>query len=277
MPTTPFEALRCPIDGSALTRNDKSWRCEVGHSFDVAREGYVHLLPVQNKRSKDPGDSKEMVAARRRFLSAGHYAPIAQALAQVLSARAQGQRSCLDAGCGEGYYLRELQGTVMPLSILGLDISKWAVQAAAKLDKSSTWVVGSNANIPAVSASLDCVLCLFGFPVYAEFGRVLKPGGLLVQIDTGEQHLRELREIIYPSLKPPREGEPLLPAGFSLLEERALHFKLDLKSREAIADLLAMTPHLYRASQAGRESAAALERLSLSIDVRIKCFRRTLI
>ena len=275
MPTLPFQALRCPIDGSALTRHDKSWRCETGHSYDVAREGYVHLLPVQNKRSKDPGDSKEMVAARRRFLSAGHYAPIAQALAEVLTSHAHGQLSCLDAGCGEGYYLRALQGTTLPLSIVGLDISKWAVQAAAKLDKTSTWVVGSNANLPVVSATLDCVLCLFGFPMYAEFARVLKPGGLLVQIDTGEDHLRELREIIYPSLKPPREGEPPLPEGFSLVEERALDFTLELESREAIADLLVMTPHLYRASQAGRESAAALEQLTLSIDVRIKCLRRS--
>jgi 23S rRNA (guanine745-N1)-methyltransferase len=275
MPTLPFQALRCPIDGSALTRHDKSWRCETGHSYDVAREGYVHLLPVQNKRSKDPGDSKEMVAARRRFLSAGYYAPIAQALAEALASHAEGQLSCLDAGCGEGYYLRALQGTTLPLSILGLDISKWAVQAAAKLDKTSTWVVGSNANLPVVSATLDCVLCLFGFPMYAEFARVLKPGGLLVQIDTGEQHLRELREIIYPSLKPPREGELPLPEGFSLVEERTLDFTLELESREAIADLLVMTPHLYRASQAGRESAAALERLTLSIDVRIKCLRRS--
>lgn len=276
MPSTDFQALRCPLDGSALTRSDKSWRCAVGHSFDVAREGYVHLLPVQNKRSKDPGDSKEMVVARRRFLSAGHYAPIAQALGQLLLSQAQGPLSCLDAGCGEGYYLRELQATALDLSILGLDISKWAVLAAAKLDKASTWVVGSNANLPVVSATLDCVLCLFGFPMYEEFARVLKPGGLLVQIDTGEQHLRELREVIYPSLKPPREGEPPLPEGFSLLEERGLRFTLELESREAIADLLAMTPHLYRASQAGRERAAALERLSLSIDVRIKCLRRDL-
>lgn len=275
MPTTPFQSLRCPIDGDTLTRNDKSWRCEVGHNFDMAREGYVHLLPVQNKRSKDPGDSKEMVMARRRFLSAGHYAPIAQTLAQLLAAHTQGSLSCLDAGCGEGYYLRALQNTGMNLSILGLDISKWAVQAAVKLDKSSTWVVGSNANLPVVSTTLDVVLCLFGFPMYPEFARVLKPRGLLVQIDTGEQHLRELREIIYPSLKPPRKGEASpLSEEFSLLEERALSFDIHLDSGEAIADLLTMTPHLYRASQEGKEKAAALQNISLSIDVHIRCFQR---
>ena len=274
MPTTAFQLLRCPIDGNLLTRNDKSWCCEVGHSFDRAREGYVHLLPVQNKRSKNPGDSKEMVAARRRFLSAGYYAPIAQALAQMLVSHTQGSLSCLDAGCGEGYYLRELQNIGMDLSILGLDISKWAVQYAAKADKSSTWVVGSNANLPVVSASIDVVFCLFGFPIYTEFARVLKPGGLLVQIDTGEQHLRELREVIYPSLKPTREKAPPLGEGFRLIEERALSFEINLESGEAIADLLTMTPHLYRANQEGKKKAAALQNISLSIDVDIKCFQR---
>lgn len=276
MPTIPFQLLRCPIDGNTLTRNDNSWCCEVGHSFDIAREGYVHLLPVQNKRSKNPGDSKEMVAARRRFLSAGHYAPIAQTLAQMLAVHNQGSLSCLDAGCGEGYYLRELQNMVMDLSILGLDISKWAVQAAAKLDKLSTWVVGSNVNLPVISATIDFVFCLFGFPMYTEFARVLKPGGLLVQIDTGEQHLRELREIIYPSLKPTREKSPPLGGIFSLIEERALRFEINLESAEAIADLLMMTPHLYRANQEGKKKAAALHNISLSIDVDIKCFQRDL-
>lgn len=274
MPTTPFQLLRCPIDGNMLTRNDTSWCCDRGHSFDRAREGYVHLLPVQNKRSKNPGDSKEMVAARRRFLSAGHYAPIAQALVQMIAFRTQGSLSCLDAGCGEGYYLRELQNMAIDVSIIGLDISKWAVQSASKLDKKSTWVVGSNANLPVVSATIDLVLCLFGFPMYTEFARVLKPGGLLVQIDTGEQHLRELREVIYPSLKPTRERAPPLGDKFCLIEERALNFKINLESNDAIADLLTMTPHLYRANQEGKKKAAALHNISLSADVHIKCFQR---
>ena len=72
MNITPFQALACPLDGAPLRRNDSTWRCAAGHSFDIASQGYTHLLPVQKKRSRDPGDSKEMVAARRRFLNAGH-------------------------------------------------------------------------------------------------------------------------------------------------------------------------------------------------------------
>src|SRR5690606_8953108 len=201
---SPFTALACPLDGAPLQRSGASWRCADGHCFDIAAQGYVNLLPVQNKRSLDPGDSKEMVAARRRFLEAGHYQPIADAVAQaVLAGAAPGRTlTCLDAGCGEGYYLRQLAtaaaAEARPLALAGLDISKWAVQAAAKRDlhdarsqagasaaPCTTWIVGSNAGLPVLPATLDRVLCMFGFPVYPEFARVLRRGGELLQVDAG--------------------------------------------------------------------------------------------
>ena len=281
MSIAPFQALACPLDGLPLQSNGAAWRCASGHSFDIASQGYANLLPVQHKRSRDPGDSKEMVAARRRFLTAGFYQPIADAvsraaLADLPAGLASG---CLDAGCGEGYYLRQLATAVsdqQTLALLGLDISKWAVLAAAKQDRRPTWVVGTNARLPVLPGTLDRVLCMFGFPVYPEFARVLKPGGLLVQVDAGPDHLRELREIIYPSLKPERPADPSTPAGFSRRPTEALRFPIELTSAEQIADLLAMTPHLFRASAEGRAAAAALTTLSLSVDVSLTCFERDL-
>lgn len=279
MNVTPFQALACPLDGSPLLRSGSAWRCAAGHSFDIASQGYTNLLPVQKKRSLDPGDSKEMVAARRRFLNAGHYQPIAAAVSRaVLDGLSSGTTAaCLDAGCGEGYYLRQLAaaaGDEKTLAILGLDISKWAVLSAAKQDKRPNWVVGSNANLPVLPATLDRVLCMFGFPVYAEFARVLKPGGLLLQVDAGPDHLRELREIIYPTLKPERTAEVPVPEGFAEPFAEAVRYSLDIKGAEQIADLLAMTPHLYRASAEGRARAAALSALSVTVDVRLTCFER---
>ena len=160
------------------------------------------------------------------------------------------------------------------LAVLGLDISKWAVLAAAKQDPRPNWVVGTNARLPVLDGRLDRVLCLFGFPVYGEFARVLKPDGQLVQVDAGPDHLRELREIIYPTLKPQRPADPAAPGGFTRLAEENIRFALSLDSREAIADLLAMTPHLYRASAEGRARAAALTHIELTVDVVLSRFER---
>lgn len=284
MTITPFDELACPLDGAALTRVEGSWRCPAGHGFDIARQGYTHLLPVQHKRSRDPGDSRDMVAARQRFLNAGFYAPIAASVSRLalrshgLSTAAGGEAPlrCLDAGCGEGYYLRQLAQAAGPeraLALLGLDISKWAVQAAARQQRQVRWVVGSNANLPVPDQRFDLLLCLFGFPVHSEFARVLRPGGHLLQVDAGPDHLRELREIIYPQLKPARAGVPL-PEGFDAVASETLAFTLRLPDAAAIADLLVMTPHLYRASAEGRQRAAELDALTLSVDVRLSLLRR---
>jgi len=142
-------------------------------------------------------------------------------------------------------------------------------------DGRPNWVVGSNANLPVLPGTLDRVLCMFGFPVYAEFARVLKANGQLLQVDAGPDHLRELREIIYPTLKPERPTDDQAPAGFVSLSSETIRFPLALSGAAQIADLLAMTPHLYRASAEGRAKAAALTALSVTVDVRLTRFGRS--
>ncbi|MCK0164128.1 putative RNA methyltransferase [Marinobacter sp. S6332] len=279
MTISAFEAFACPLDGSALQLKGRSWQCEAGHSFDIARQGYVHLLPVQNKRSKDPGDNKEMVAARQRFLNAGFYQPIAGALSCAVFHKNdhKTKMTCLDAGCGEGYYmhyLAEKAPDTIELSLVGLDISKWAVLAAAKQYKGPAWVVGSNANLPVLPETLDCVLCLFGFPVYPEFARVLRSGGEAVLVEAGPDHLRELREIIYPELKAPKQPSNAAPDGFTTVETNVIRYSLTLPNKNAIADLLAMTPHLYRARAEGLARAEELESLTVTVEANLKRLKK---
>ena len=235
----------------------------------------MNLLPVQNKRSKDPGDSKAMVQARRHFLSQGFY----QSLADVLSdsVLSVGDQSILDAGCGEGYYLqsivRKAEQRDVSLEVAALDISKWAVQTAAKQDKRLSWIVASNNAIPLADNSVDTILCVFGFPVEAEFKRVLKPGGRLIMVDPASEHLIELKRIIYPEIKAKSEHLPVSEKGWVLSSEERISFKVELPDTEAVHDLLTMTPHLYRASKEGREKAEKLQRLAITADAWIRIFR----
>ncbi len=174
------EKLCCPLCGQAFVELDKPLRCPEGHSFDVARQGYVNLLPVQHKKSKAPGDSKEMVDARQCFLDSGVYLPIAQMLLRTVdSLLPNGDVTLLDAGCGEGYYLNYLAAHLNneSASLIGVDISKPAIVAAARRNKAITWIVGSNKQLPVVPASLDVIICMFGYPMYEAFAKVLKPGG----------------------------------------------------------------------------------------------------
>ena len=268
--------LNCPICLQPLQcdSSHRTWCCDNGHSFDVAKQGYVNLLPVQNKRSKDPGDSKAMVQARAEFLRAKYYQPLADKVAQVvLNGKPQ---TLLDAGCGEGYYLRELLAQAdqrqQSLNCVGLDISKWAVQSAAKQDPRVTWLVASNSQIPLPTNSVDTLLCLFGFPVSAEFNRVLKPSGRLIMVDPASSHLLELKQIIYPQVNSKPEQLPVPADTWQLADEQRLSFALEITEREHIQHLLTMTSHLYRASSEGRARAAALEQITVTADMWVRTF-----
>jgi 23S rRNA (guanine745-N1)-methyltransferase len=273
------DRLRCPIDQLALRQDGNSVRCDSGHSFDIARQGYINLLAASDKRTKDPGDSKEMIAARRAFLSAGHYRPIADKLAELVLPGLAPAPVIVDAGCGEGYYLEQLiqrlpQAEGSAATVIGFDISKWAVQAAARRLPAS-WLVASNRNIPVVAGSADVVLSLFGFPAYDSFQRILKKAATLLLVSAGPRHLIELREVIYPVVNSSdsSEGQQAQTAGFCPIESVNLQYSTaDLNPME-IGQLLLMTPHLFRASREGRERAASLEQLSVTVDVRFDLLR----
>ncbi|EGW54800.1 putative RNA methyltransferase [Candidatus Endoriftia persephone] len=283
MQIIPADNLACPLDGQPLRQDDRRWLCPDGHSFDIARQGHVNLLPVQQKRSRNPGDSKEMITARGRFLQSGVYAPIAATLGErVITELAETQSArILDAGCGEGYYLEQLmmqlearprKGTA---ALVGLDISKWAVQAAARRSRQIRWLVGSNRTPPLQPESLELILCLFGFPLYESFRRCLSPDGRIILVDPGPEHLIELRRIIYPTLKrrPPPGLEQAEAAGFRLTDSRELQFATAPLGAEQIADLLLMTPHLFRTSREGKAAAEALQQIAVTVDVRFRTLR----
>jgi 23S rRNA (guanine745-N1)-methyltransferase len=275
--------IACPIDGERLASTGKQLSCSNGHTFDIARQGYVNLLPVQHKRSKQPGDSKAMVLARSRVLDSGLYMPVANRLNElVLSQMSEGSDLCfLDAGCGEGYYLDGLcqflseQDGQSSLSFIGLDISKDAIIQSSRRNKQVCWLVGTNRQPPVVAESVDIILCLFGFVSVEGFSSVLKPGGLVILIDPGPEHLKELREIIYAEVNKTDQSETVTEqSGFSLLKKEALTYRSRIDSNEQISHLLLMTPHFYRASKEGRARAEKLSELDVTIDVLFRVLQK---
>ena len=251
--------LICPICGAALCREDRCYRCENRHSFDIARQGHVNLLPVQQKKSLHPGDTRDQVLSRRTFLEAGFYTPIADTLCQTaLELGAKGP--ILDIGCGEGYYSSRL-AAAMNTELTGLDISKEAVRCAAAKYKNALWICGTAAHLPVPDHSAGVITSLFALTMAEEFRRVLASDGLYFQVLAAQDHLLGLKSIIYPELKlKEKDSVPDLP-GFRLVKTVPIRFEFTVAG-EQVQNLLSMTPHVYRISKDGAARLAATDKLT---------------
>lgn len=251
--------LLCPICGEFLTKQDKSYVCGNRHSFDIARQGHVNLLPVQQKRSLNPGDTVQQVVSRRTFLDGGFYEPIREALCTM--AKDQGCTGpILDVGCGEGYYSSGL-AAALGAKLLGLDISKEAVRYAAGRYKNATWICASAAHLPVKDQSFGLLTSLFALTVPEEFKRVLRPDGAFIQVLAAEDHLLGLKNIIYPELHHKEKfTTPDIP-GFGLAESRKLQFPFTVEE-EQVQNLLSMTPHVYRIGKEGADRLRQTEQLT---------------
>ena len=250
--------LICPHCQSPLSVTERTWSCANGHSYDQARQGYLNLLLVQHKNSRQPGDTPTMLEHRQAFLDGGHYQPISDGVNRLLAAHAP--QSILDMGCGEGYYTDRLARALPDADCAGLDISKDAVIKACRRNRQIQWLVGSSARLPVAHASLDVALCIFSPWSWEECLRVLKPGGRLMLVGPHADHLLTLREKLYDSVHPTPELIKALPDGLKIVEDQVLRYALDMEAT-ALDSLIGMTPHGFRSrpdrQQALRDSGIA--------------------
>ena len=248
----------CPVCGNALEKREKQYICANGHSFDIARQGYVNLLTVQHKHSLDPGDTKEQVLSRRAFLDGGFYAPIAEAL--ITAAKEYGASGeILDVGCGEGYYCSRLS-QALGLPLTGLDISKEAVRWAAGRYKNAQWLCATAAHIPVETGSAGVLTSLFALTLPEEFHRVLREDGLFLQVVAAEDHLLGLKGIIYDQLTHKEKHVTQALPGFRLLSSENIRFSFTVEG-EQVRQLLSMTPHVWRIGKEGAQRAAEASEL----------------
>ena len=264
--------LICPICAEKLNIRDRQYVCARNHSFDVARQGYVNLLTVQQKHSLNPGDTREQVLSRREFLEAGFYGPIANALietAQELGISGQ----ILDVGCGEGYYSSRL-ADALEAPLTGLDISKEAVRCAAAKYKGKQWLCATAAHIPVEDGSVDLMTSLFALTMPEEFARVLKQGGYYFQVLAAEDHLLGLKGIIYDRLNfKEKNTVPELP-GFERVKSVPIRFTFTVEGQQ-IQNLFSMTPHVFRIGKAGAERLAQTEVLTDTASCVLNVYRRS--
>ncbi len=275
----------CPVCGEPLAGDDRAFQCVKGHAFDIAREGYVNLLLPQHRHSKDPGYSKEMISGRRRFFDAGHYQLLADRIADVIISYSPGraERAVVDAGCGEGYYLRRLsarlveQGQDGSTVLCGIDISKHAIRVAAKRDPRGLYAVAGTYQMPVLPNVVDVLVSHFSPVSAADFRRVVRPGGVVLVGGPGEDHLYHFKKLLYDT---PTKHEPaptLADApGFELINTHRIRYNLALRGRGEVANLLLMTPYYWSVDQATQARLAELASLDTEVDVILHAFRRTL-
>ena len=278
--------LKCPVCGASMRidAEGRSLACapEGGrsHSFDGGAGGYVHLSP----RHSGGGDSKEAVRARSSFLRSGYYTPAAEAIAALVKELTPTDGLVLDAGCGEGYYSGRISEEGYP--VLGVDLSKFAVDAAAKAarahrmasgqDTSTLYAVGSVFELPVADGAMDTVTNIFAPCAPAEYARVLKDGGHLIVAGAGERHLWGLKELIYddPYLNDPRRDLPAEGDRFTLLEIRNVTFEITVTDPAHREALFSMTPYYWRTSREGHSRLAAAESLTTEVSFDLHIYRK---
>lgn len=269
--------FRCPICGQPLTRNEKTYSCPLGHNYDIAREGYTYLLPVNQKHSSAPGDDRGMAAARRKFLSKGYYRPLRDALCTLAADRTGIAPAVLDTGCGEGYYTSGIYHALLAAGkspqMAGIDISKFILRAAAKRERAVEFAVASSYHLPVADKRVDLLVNCFSPLALEEFQRVLKPGGIFLYVVPAADHLWEMKQVLYET--PYRNEEKAIPyQGFSYEDILPVDGTITLSCQSDIHALFQMTPYYWNTPKPGIERLAALETLITHIAFRIHIFRR---
>ncbi|MFD7417066.1 putative RNA methyltransferase [Kitasatospora purpeofusca] len=279
--------LACPHCARPLTLDGRTLRCPGGHSHDLAKQGYVSLLA--GDAHTGTGDTADMVAARDDFLAAGHYRPIADALAAAaVEAVAEAEASdggdgpgglVADLGAGTGHYLAHVLDALPGRPGAALDISKYALRRAARAHpRIGAVVCDAWRPLPLLDASAGLVLNVFAPRNGPEIRRVLRPGGTLLLVSPTSRHLRELVDALgLLSVDEEKQrrideklGPYLTPAG-----RREVEFTMRL-SAEDVRTVVGMGPSAWHTDPArlAERLAALPDPVAVTASVTVAAYRR---
>jgi 23S rRNA (guanine745-N1)-methyltransferase len=264
--------LRCPACGAALERRAEAVACERGHSFDVARQGYLSL--VAGGRVAPAGDTPDMVDARERFLDAGHFQPLVTALVDLLEHAFDGNGVVVDLGAGTGWYLAHVLDRFPAAAGLALDVSKPALRRAARAHPRAAAVAcDAWGPLPLRDHAAGALLNVFAPRNPAEIARVLRPDGAALIVTPGPSHLRELVGPLGLVRVDPDKDERLerqLAATLEPVERKESRWRIRL-DREGARAAAAMGPSAFHvaAHELDRRLAALPASVDVTADVRL--------
>lgn len=273
--------FKCPICNQKLDVSSGCFACSNLHSFDIAKQGYVNFAAYKKGYSSLSGDSKQMCIDRRKFLSQGFYFPLARLLSEtVVSLARNTDVTLIDAGCGEGYYLRCIRDLCPDLNLClsGFDLSKETIKLASTTEKNSpldnkiSYCVAGIFDMPFFDESCDFIISVFAPISDTESHRVLKSGGYLLVACPGEKHLLGLKEKIYDTARPNEEKVPDY-LGFDLIDTKHICYDINIQ-KEFIPALFGMTPYYWKSSKQTQEAVQNLDFLDTSCDFLLKVYKK---
>ncbi len=265
----------CPVCSNALIKEQNDLRCIMGHSFNIAKEGYTNLALSNRSHTKVSGDDRDMVRSRTLFLEGGYYEPLRDTMCTLIEKTKMSSPVLVDSGCGEGYYTYAYCRTVSKMGgrTAGIDLSKAAIKHAAKTCPDGEFAVASVYHIPIADSTVDIVVNCFSPLAPAEFCRILKKGGYFFYVVPDAEHLWQLKEVLYDV---PYKNEVKLEEydGFEYVDTVQVKNKFTLDGGEKILALLNMTPYGHRTARDSIERLKKLSSLEVTAQFRIIVYRK---
>ena len=281
MEDTPnYIKLKCPACDYELLLNNKSYICENKHLYDVSKHGYINLLLANKKNTKVPGDNQEMIKSRSTFLNKGYYFALSNALNEAVSLLNQENKAkkILDIGCAEGYYIQQLRESFAQDSdhlLSGIDISKYAIQLAAKRKMNAMLAVANIYDLPFLDQEFNIVYSIFAPIDKDEIYRVLCENATLIIVGPGEEHLSGLTEHIYDNVVEHSGNYNVIDSDEKFECQEVIEVKENIiVDKDDILDLLRMTPYYWQTSEEKKENILSLSELKTPIHFYIKVYKR---
>ncbi|MBR3816007.1 MAG: methyltransferase domain-containing protein [Clostridia bacterium] len=263
----------CPVCGKDLIKAERSYRCENSHSFDCAKEGYVNLLAGNHKAGEKTGDNKNMALSRKAFLEKGYFSALSDEIIRLIRRHGKEMPTVCDICCGEGWYSDRVLKEI-PCNMLCFDLSKEMVRLAAKRKNGGCCFVANLSRIPLKDSSTDVAFHLFAPFHEREFKRIIKNDGIIITTVAGENHLFEIKEILYDT---PYKNDEMPPEtdSLKLTEKIKVTDKIHLSSKEDIDALFRMTPYYYRTSEKDKQKLLSYEELEVTVDFAIFVYKKS--